>query len=55
MLVFSDLCFPVYEQNHILIFLYEERIVDSEEARILKHIFFKILNLKIKMKRPGKY
>ena len=28
MLAFSDLWFPVYEQNHILTFPYVDRIVD---------------------------
>ena len=65
MLAFFDLRFPVYEQNHVLIFPDEDRIViekyRSEEARILayltlnvKHIFF-ISCFKIKMKRSVKY
>ena len=42
MLTFSDLRFPVYGQNHVLVFPYEERIVmgkyRSEEARILAYL-----------------
>ena len=30
MLVFSDVCFPVHEQNHVLIFQYEDTILDGK-------------------------
>ena len=42
MLASTDLSFPVYGQNHFLIFPYENRIVmgkyRSEEARILAYL-----------------